>query len=121
MAQYRSLQPICANGLVDPISGQSNWPWLAPNTLFSDTAGDGYFQGVPSNWPPSAVDPLNQDAINKLWAQGPCQLQGLQVAFPPLIYWVAYPAGGGTSPYILTGAGAALGFRNWTSTRGAAP
>ena len=36
-------------------------------------------------------------------------------------YWTTYPAGGGTRPYILTGLGASLGFRNWIETRGAYP
>jgi hypothetical protein len=81
---------------------------------------------LPAGWiPPAAVDPIDAAAIQAFWNAGPQQLglcrqqwNGIGVA-PPAIYWTSFPPGGGTQPMILTGAGAALGFRNWLSPRGA--
>lgn len=83
---------------------------------------------LPTNWLPSAaVDPIDTPAIAAFFAAGPQQSGMVRARWtqidvnPPAIYWVPFPAGGGTRPMILTGAGAALGFQNWTSTRGANP
>jgi hypothetical protein len=121
MAQYRALHTINANGQADAITGATNWPTIPPNTVFSDQAGDSVPQMVPQGWTPSSVDPLNQDAIQKVWNAGPYQLMGLKTAYRPSIYWAPFPSAGGTRPMQLTGAGASLGPRNWTDTRGAAP
>jgi hypothetical protein len=113
-AQYRALQDLYP-GI-----------FIAAGTIFSDSAPD---FSVPVGWvPPAAVDPISPEAIQNFWNAGP-QFVGLirqqwtntGGIGPPAIYWQPYPAGGGTRPMILTGAGAALGFTNWTNTRGSAP
>jgi hypothetical protein len=122
MAIYRALHGICANGSVDPVSGNANWPLIPPGTYFSDSAEDVYPQMVPQGWvPPAAVDPLDTPAVQAFWNVGPQQLPGPIRVSAPATYWTPYLAGGGTRPMILTGKGAVLGFRNWTDTRGAAP
>ena len=75
----------------------------------------------------TAVDCVDSDAIQKFWNAGVQllglvrqQFTGVPVA-PPQIYWQPFPSAGGTRPYQLTGAGAALGPVNWTNTRGANP
>jgi hypothetical protein len=112
MAQYRALHRITAG---------ANWPMIDPGVTFSDTPGDSVPQMVPGGWiPPAACEPISADAIQNFWNAGPQQLPGPLRVSRPAIYWTPYPAGGGTRPMILTGAGAALGFQNWTDTRGAA-
>jgi hypothetical protein len=114
MATYRALQDISA-----PV-------YIQAGQIFSDGAPD---FSVPVGWvPPAAVDPISPDAIQNFWNVGPQQLGLVRAQWtntgaigPPAIYWTPYPAGGGTRPMILTGAGAALGPTNWTNTRGANP
>lgn len=113
MAQYRALQDI----YTDPF-------YILAGTVFSDTPGDSVPQMAPQGWiPPNAVDCLDAGALAAFWAVGPCDPSGQAInVAPPAVYWQSYPAGGGTRPMILTtAAGAALGFKNWTDTRGARP
>lgn len=111
MATYRALQDISLG---------ASWPYITAGQILTDGL-DGNPPNIPLNWvPPAAVDPISPDAIQAFWNAGPQQLGAVRVS-RPLIYWTPYPAGGGTRPMILTGAGAALGFRNWITTRGAAP
>jgi hypothetical protein len=70
--------------------------------------------------PSGQVEPLDSAAIQDFWNAGVQQLGLIRVS-RPAVYWAPFPSGGGTRPYQLTGAGAALGFRNWIETRGAAP
>lgn len=109
MATYRALQDIYIGG---------NWPYAPAGTTLTDQAPN---PNIPQGWvPPAAVDPLDTPAVQAFWNAGPQQLPGIRVS-APATYWTPYPAGGGTRPMILTGLGTALGFRNWTDTRGAAP
>ena len=109
MATYRALQDISLG---------ANWPYIQAGTILTD---QGPSANIPAGWvPPAAVDPLDTDAVQAFWNAG-VQLLGLVRVARPVTYWTPYPAGGGTRPYILTGLGTALGFVNWTSTRGAVP
>jgi hypothetical protein len=111
VATYRALQDI---------SLDASWPYITAGQMLTDGL-DGNPPNIPLNWvPPAAVDPISPDAIQNFWNAGVQQL-GLVRVSRPLIYWAPFPSAGGTRPYQLTGAGAALGFRNWTTTRGAAP
>jgi hypothetical protein len=114
VAQYRALADIYPGG---------NFPYITAGTVFSDTPSDTVPQMVLQGWTPCAmVDPLNTAAVQAFWNAG-VQLLG-RIAMgvqAPATYWVPFPAGGGTRPYILTGLGAALGFQNWLDTRGAWP
>jgi hypothetical protein len=114
MATYRALQDISAPTYIQ--AGQ----------IFSDGAPD---YSIPVGWvPPACVDPISPDAIQNFWNAG-VQLLGLVrqqwtntgAIAPPQICWAPFPSAGGTRPYQLTGAGAALGPVNWTNTRGANP
>ena len=115
MARYRALQDIDIG---------ARWPYAQAGSILQDGEGG----NIPSGWvPPAAVDPLDSGAVFVFWNAG-VQLLGavisrwtLQTVAPPVTYWTPYPAGGGTRPYILTGLGAGLGFRNWIETRGANP
>jgi hypothetical protein len=114
MASYRLLADHYVGGVVH----------LAGTTLSTADVGG----TLPTGWVPSGqVDPLDGDAVQAFWDAGP---QGLGLVRQrwtgtpvprPVTYWVPYPAGGGTSPMILTGLGAGLGFRNWISPRGTVP
>jgi hypothetical protein len=109
MATYRALQDIYLGG---------NWPYAPAGTTLTDQAPN---PNIPQGWvPPAAVDPLDDDAVNAFWNAGVQLLGPVRVA-PPKTYWTPYPSAGGTRPYILTGLGAWLGFRNWLETRGVAP
>jgi hypothetical protein len=112
MARYRALSTI-ETGL---------WPTIVPNQVFTDVEGDS-LQAVPAGWIPGPyVDCLDRDAAQKMWNAGVQLLWKVPMGVaPPKCYWTPYPPGGGTRPYILTGIGAALGFRNWIETRGANP
>jgi hypothetical protein len=122
MALWRCLFPINATGAVDAATGTANWPQIAPGTYFADGPGLEYAWMVPGGYVAgAAAEPIDEAAIALFWAAGPCQLPGPLPVSRPAIAWMPYPAGGGTRPMILTGAGASLGFRNWTDTRGAAP
>ena len=98
--------------------------YVTANTTFSDgaTSAPGVPQMATPNWGPAGVDCLDLDACQKLFAQGVCQLGQIPMGVPPpKVYWQPFPSAGGTRPYQLTGAGAALGPVNWTNTRGANP
>jgi hypothetical protein len=114
MSTYRFLQDHSIAGVT----------YLAGTTASTGDVGG----TLPLGWRPTGqVDPLDAAAVQDFWNAGP-QLLGLvrqqwtgQPVIPPSTYWIPYPAGGGTRPYILTGLGAGLGFRNWVDTRGAVP
>jgi hypothetical protein len=111
MATYRALQDISLG---------ASWPYITAGQMLTDGL-DGNPANIPLGWvPPAAVDPISSDAIQNFWNAG-VQILGMVRVSPPLIYWQPFPAGGGTRPYQLTGPGAALGFVNWITTRGAAP
>jgi hypothetical protein len=114
MASYRFLQD-------HNIGGQT---YLAGTTASTADVGG----TLPTNWVPTGqVDPIDGTAIQAFFNAGVqllgavrSQWTGIVVA-PPAIYWQPFPSAGGTRPYQLTGAGAALGPVNWTNTRGANP
>jgi hypothetical protein len=114
MSTYRFLQDHDIGGAV----------YLAGTTAATMDVGG----TLPAGWRPSGqVDPLDGAAVQDFWNAGVqllgsvrAQWTGVSVA-PPATYWVPYPAGGGTRPYILTGLGAGLPFRNWIEPRGAVP
>jgi hypothetical protein len=109
MSVYRFLQPHWIN----------NRYYEAGTIDATEDAGG----TLPAGWVPTGqVSPEDSQAIQDFWNAG-VQILG-KVAMgiaPPKVYWVPWPAGGGTRPYILTGDGTALGFRNWIECRGSAP
>ena len=115
----------------------ANYRLLAPHYI-----GTRYFEAgevvsdtgagalLPAGWPPTlGCDPLDADAIQKLWDVGPGLVAGarswLALGYwgqqggrwtggvgPPLIYWQAFDDEG---RWILTGAGASLGVKRVVS------
>ena len=110
MAAYRALMDLST-----PI-------YITAGTVFSDgvTSAPGVPQLAPPGWPPPpAVEPIDGDALQQFFAQGPAQLQISPLVPPPKVYWRQVTLG--TSVWQLTGAGAALGTADWSAPRGARP
>jgi len=116
MAKYRALVDLYLPSGV----------YVQAGSIITDA---GLSPDVPPTWqPPTAVDPIDADAITKFWTAGPAgqsnaepnrslgpwflggRWTGVPVA-APVIYWVAV-LGSTTHQFILTGAGAALGPTN---------